>query len=107
MRLPKRVPIGLIRGRYVALDKSISLLSKGSSYLLIVFFGLLGYLFAIYNELCEFRPRFLIIVGFIGLVFATIVVGSNRYQWTEAERLKFLIDTAVLLFSLHGIRRTV
>ena len=80
------------------------LLSKGSSYLLIILFGSLGYLFAIYNNLCAFRPRFLIIVGFVGLVFATIVVGSNRYEWTEAERLKFLIEAPVLLFSLHGIR---
>jgi hypothetical protein len=43
-------------------------------------------------------------VGFIGLAFATIVVGSNRYEWTEAERLKFLIEAPLLLFSLQGIR---
>jgi hypothetical protein len=80
------------------------LFSRGSSYLLIILFGSLGYLFAIYNKLCAFRPRLLIIVGFIGLVCATIVVCSNRYEWTEAERLKFLIEAPVLLFSLHGIR---
>jgi hypothetical protein len=79
-------------------------LLHGLSSLSIVLFGLLGYLFAVYNEPCDFRPRFLIVVGFIGLVFATIVVGSNRYEWTEAERLKFLIEAPVLLFSLHGIR---
>jgi hypothetical protein len=43
-------------------------------------------------------------VGFIGLAFATIVVGSNRYEWTEAERLKFLIKAPLLLLSLQGIR---
>jgi hypothetical protein len=80
------------------------LLSKGSSYLLIILFGLLGYLWAIYNNICDFRPRFLFIIGFIGLVFTTIVIGSNRYEWTEAERLKFLIEAPVLLFSLQGIR---
>jgi hypothetical protein len=80
------------------------LLSGGSAYLSIILVGLVGYLLAIYYQLCDFRPRFLMIIGFIGLAFATIVVGSNRYEWTEAERLKFLIEAPLLLFSLQGIR---
>jgi hypothetical protein len=42
--------------------------------------------------------------AYIGLAFATIVVGSNRYGWTEAERLKFLIEVPLVLFSIQGIR---
>jgi hypothetical protein len=78
------------------------LLSGG--YLPLILVGLVGYLLAIYYQLCDFRPRFLMTAGFIGLAFATIVVGSNRYEWTEAERLKFLIEAPLLLFSLQGIR---
>jgi hypothetical protein len=80
------------------------LLSGGAACLSILLVGLLGYLLAIYYQLCEFRARFLMIVGFIGLAFATIVIGSNRYEWCEAERLKFLIEAPLLLFSLQGIR---
>jgi hypothetical protein len=80
------------------------LLSGGLAYLPLILLGLVGYLLAIYYQLCDFRPRFLMIVGFIGLAFATIAVGSNRYEWTEAERLKFLIEAPLLLFSLQGIR---
>ena len=79
-------------------------LSGGPFYLAIIVFGTAGYLLAINYQLCEFRMRYLIIVVFIGLAFATIVVGSNRYSWTDGERLKFLIEAPVLLFSLHGIR---
>jgi hypothetical protein len=79
-------------------------LSGGPAYLSVIVFGTVGYLLAIGFRLCEVRLRYLVIVGFIGLAFATIVVGSNRYSWTEAERLKFIIEAPVLLFSLHGIR---
>jgi hypothetical protein len=70
----------------------------------IIIVGLVCYVLAIYCQPCYFRPRFLIIVGFIGLAFATVIVGSNRYQATEAERLKFLIEVPLVLFSLQGIR---
>ena len=80
------------------------ILSGWMSYLAIIIVGCFGYLLSIYYGLTDFRGRYLIIVGFIGLEFATIVLGSNRYGWTEAERLKFIVEAPLLLFSLHGIR---
>jgi len=79
------------------------LASNGLSYFSIALLGLVGYLVAIYHGFCDFRLRYMIIFGFIGLAFATIIIGSNRYEWTEAERLKFLIEAPFLLFCLHGI----
>jgi hypothetical protein len=84
--------------------KLSKLLSGGAVYVSIILLGLVGYTVAIYFHLCSFHARFLMIVGFIGLTFVTIVIGSNRYEWTEAQRLKFLIEAPVLLFSLQGIR---
>ena len=79
-------------------------LSGGLSYFSVALIGLSGYLLAMHRQFIDARPRYLIIIGFIGLVFITIIVGSNRYEWTEAERLKFLIEAPFLLLSIHGVR---
>jgi hypothetical protein len=45
-------------------------------------------------------------VGFwIVAIFLSIIIGSNRYEWTEAERLKFLIEFPVFIYIVSALYR--
>ena len=69
----------------------------------VVFAALLRLL--LQRKLCSWRDIFYYwpIYFLLLSIFLSIVVGSNRYEWTEAERLKFLIEFPVLIYLVSAV----
>ena len=69
----------------------------------VVFAALLR--LALQRKLCSWRDVFYYWPIYFSLlsIFLSIVVGSNRYEWTEAERLKFLIEFPVLIYLVSAV----
>ena len=78
-------------------------ISGGVVYMGLFFIAFSGFIYACNVGLIEVSANLAFLIFYISSILTVIVVGTNRYIWTEIDRLKFLIEPTFLVLSVCGI----